>query len=613
MKKLLIIALFGLSPVYAQTYDEARAGIAAGDDILQYKALQTHALYPYLAERFYRQQLHRDSEIVALFDRYFSAPPIKALHNRWIKDSYQRGNFNQIVRYYYHTGDKAANCLYRDAQLQLGNRQAALENIEQLWLSPRSISSACDTVFTQWSGSTSPTYLLKRARLAYHAGNVAFAERLANKVSGVDAETIRRFAMFYRYPTDLLEVSAESLTATRLARDLLPKALLQLVRKDSSRYAAFAMQFALPMQDNAEYQTVLGQLTGYLANRQDPQTQYAYGLLQNPDKTATRAVIRYLVGARQWQTLAQLINPDSSDTMAQYWLGRALENIGKNPQKAYAKAAKTRSYYGFLAADKLGQAYQLNAESIQPDATVQKNLNHNTVLVRAKLLLQYGEPILARKEILLLAKHMQPYTQQQLAYWLDQNNFSFEAIYVLGKIRKWNDISIRFPTPYNHQVQAANRLTGTPVTWIYAILRQESSMNPRAVSRAKAKGLMQLIPSTARRMADDLQLSLYGDAIFDPSVNTKLGAKYLADMFERFGNIALASAAYNAGPRRVEQWLASNELTDMPLWVEQIPFNETRKYVKRILEYQQVYAHHLGETIPRVSEIMQGRTSDNSG
>ncbi len=94
---------------------------------------------------------------------------------------------------------------------------------------------------------------------------------------------------------------------------------------------------------------------------------------------------------------------------------------------------------------------------------------------------------------LLLAKHMQPQTQRQLAYWLDKNNFSFEAIYILGKIREWNDIDVRFPTPYNSQVQAANRLTGTPVTWIYAILRQESSMNPRAVSRSKAKGLMQLI------------------------------------------------------------------------------------------------------------------------
>ncbi len=76
-------------------------------------------------------------------------------------------------------------------------------------------------------------------------------------------------------------------------------------------------------------------------------------------------------GTRQWQPITQLINADSADAMALYWLGRALENIGKNPQKAYAKAAKTRSYYGFLAADKLGQAYQLNAESIQPDATVQ--------------------------------------------------------------------------------------------------------------------------------------------------------------------------------------------------------------------------------------------------
>ncbi len=196
--------------------------------------------------------------------------------------------------------------------------------------------------------------------------------------------------------------------------------------------------------------------------------------------------------------------------------------------------------------------------------------------------------------------------QRQLTYWLHKNGFHFEAIYILGKARDWNDIDVRFPAPYNRQVAAASQRTGTDATWIYAIMRQESSMNRFAKSNAKARGLMQLIPSTARRMANDTGLSLSGGGIYYADINTILGAEYLAQMFAKYGNIALASAAYNAGPGRVNRWQL-RDMDDMPIWVEKIPFNETRRYVKRILEYQQVYAKHLGKKIPTVTERLNGR------
>ncbi|MBS9781692.1 MAG: transglycosylase SLT domain-containing protein, partial [Gammaproteobacteria bacterium] len=308
-------------------------------------------------------------------------------------------------------------------------------------------------------------------------------------------------------------------------------------------------------------------------------------------------------GSHDWAGIKRLVSPTDNNTMALYWLGRAKEKLGEDAHAIYQRAAKTRSYYGFLAADKIGQAYQFNAQPITPDSRIQRNFEKNISLIRGKLLYQMGEISSARNEILPLAKRMNKITQRQLAYWLNQQGFHHDAIYVLGKLREWNDIDIRFPTPYNVQVEAAHRLTNTEPTWIYAIIRQESSMNPRAKSRANAKGLMQLIPSTARKVARDLGLPLYGDDIYNPNINTKLGAEYLNQMYQRFGNIALASAAYNAGPGRVDKWISS-DVSDMPIWVEKIPFNETRKYVKHITEYQQVYAKHLGKQIPTITEIL---------
>lgn len=589
-------------------YFQAKAGIDNGDDIALYSNLSTHPLYPYLAATFYRRNLNRDSEITALFAKHYSAIPVKKLHNRWIEEKFNQGDYAAISQHYFHTGNETAECAYRSAQLALGNRQAALENIDWLWLKPKSVSALCDPVFAAWDKTEDSVYRLKRARLAYHAGNADFAIQLANRLPYDDPNQaiLLRFADFLKYPESLLSVSAASLTDSELARDLLPTALAKLVRIDSSRYAAFAMQFAVTMTDNSRYQAMLSKLTGYLANRSDPQAQYTYGLLSDPDKNASESLLRYLVGARDWAGIREAVSLDNNHSMALYWLGRALEQDSKDATAAYQKAAQTRSYYGFLAADKIGQAYHFDEDIIQANAKVQGQLDGNTSLQRAELLARYGDALNARREILPVAKVMNLSRKRQLAKWLSNKGFHFETIYILGQAKAWNDINVRFPTPYNRAVDNVAKLTGVDATWIYAIMRQESSMNPRANSRAKARGLMQLIPSTARLMAKNQGISLYGDDIYNPMINAQLGAAYLAKMYYRFGNIALASAAYNAGPGRVDNWSA-RDMDDMTIWVEKIPFNETRKYVKNILEYQQVYAKHLGVTIPTITERLTGR------
>lgn len=602
-KSLLIVLLSYIAHANSQSYFEAKSAIASGSDIQNFHHLKNHPLYPYLAADFYRKNPHRRNEVVTLFNRYFNAPPIRKLHNTWIKDQYDLGNYQAIAQNYYDTGDTTSNCIYRNAQLALGNRQAAFERIENIWFSQKSTASQCDMIFSQWPQSGKSSMLKKRALLAYNAKNTQLAERLASRMTGRDANTIQLFSRLLRNPEEMLQYPASMLSSTALHKQMLPKALAQLVRKDSSRYASFATQFARQLQTNKDYQLVLSKLVGYLANRQDPQIQSVYAAMKKPSTKATESLLRYLVSREDWHAIQRLIKPSNHSAMGLYWLGRAMEKRGKNPKAIYQKAAQTRSYYGFLAADKIGIPYHFEESPIIPSATTQSNFNKNNVLQRGKTLYQYGEPVLARKEILPFAKRLSRENQRQLAYWLSKNGFHHDAIYVLGKLRDWNDINVRFPTPFNRQVQAAHRLTGTDLTWIYAIIRQESSMNTRAVSRARAKGLMQLIPSTARLMAKDLGLSLYGGSIFDPETNTKLGANYLSKMHQRFGNIALASAAYNAGPGRVEQWLG-NGLGDITVWIERIPFDETRKYVKHITEYQQVYAKHLNIQIPRITNIL---------
>jgi soluble lytic murein transglycosylase len=151
-------------------------------------------------------------------------------------------------------------------------------------------------------------------------------------------------------------------------------------------------------------------------------------------------------------------------------------------------------------------------------------------------------------------------------------------------------------------VQAATRASVDPF-FVAAVVREESSFHPQARSRVGARGLMQLMPDTARPMAQARRLAFKdGDALDDPAVNLELGTAFLATLLRDFGDARLATAAYNAGPTRVREWWAARRSDDLDVWVEQIPFNETRAFVKRVMlswdEYRRVYGGSLSASAP---------------
>ncbi len=607
-KYFVIIFILCCSQGSAQNYLNAKSAIIAGAELQSYQHLKKQPLYPYLAGVFYQQNPQRLDEAVELFKDYFNAPPIKKLLNQWARQQYEKGNYQSLVQHYYDTGDVPVNCLYREAQLKLGNTRAAFDKIENIWFSSQSISPQCDAVFAQWQPAKQAGLLKKRAVLLYLSGDSQRAKAMVAQLNDSESNTIKRFANLLEYPEMIETTPTAQLVKTPLERKLLPKILYKLIQIDASRYASLIIRLVKKNLNDRAFQAVLSRLTSVLSGRQNTQAKKAYAVNPKPSKRAMEDLLHYLIKNEDWRAIEQLIKPNEQRAMGLYWLARAMEKNGKNARSIYRQLAKKRSYYGFLAADKLGYAYRFEAKPIRAAYRVQNDFKQNANLQRGKALYQYGESTLARREMLPLAKKMSRERQRQLAYWLSHNGFHHDAIYVLGKLRDWDDIYTRFPTPFKQQVRTASQLTHVGLPWIYAIMRQESSMNPLAISRAKAKGLMQLIPSTANLMAKDLGIPLYGQEIFNPEINIKLGANYLAEMYQRFGNKALSAAAYNAGPHRVEKWLA-NDTDDMTIWVEKIPFRETRKYVKHVLEYQQVYAKHLKLKIPRLTTILTENVS----
>ena len=217
-------------------------------------------------------------------------------------------------------------------------------------------------------------------------------------------------------------------------------------------------------------------------------------------------------------------------------------------------------------------------------------------IIRAREFFARGEYVNARREWYhaeRLFSREELIAQAALARQMD---WYFPAIRGISKAQHWDDLEIRFPLAYREPIVEQARLRQLNSTWVYAITRQESGFMTDARSHAGALGLMQLMPATARETARryDIPLGNTNDVLL-PERNIALGTAYLSQLYDLFeGNRVLASAAYNAGPGRVRQWTRDMPALPSDIWIETIPFDETRNYVQSVLTYGVIYGEKLG-------------------
>src|SRR6185436_13914327 len=167
--------------------------------------------------------------------------------------------------------------------------------------------------------------------------------------------------------------------------------------------------------------------------------------------------------------------------------------------------------------------------------------------------------------------------------------FDWLSHYPAGRWREaWE---IAYPRAFADVVEREAKKNGIPAALAYAVMREESAFDPEAVSPARAYGLMQLIVPTAKKVARGVGIACDESLLARPETNVALGCRFLADLRARFPNSPhLAVSAYNAGPGAPVRWVASRESDDFDLWVEQIPYEETRRYTKRVLASYAAYA-----------------------
>jgi soluble lytic murein transglycosylase len=290
-----------------------------------------------------------------------------------------------------------------------------------------------------------------------------------------------------------------------------------------------------------------------------------------------------------------------------YWHARAVAATAGADAAAplFGEIAGLRDYYGYLAADHLQRGYSLNARPSPDDVRAQAEMAGESGFIRAHELFVCDMADEAALEWAAGLSGADSAAKIQAAHLAARWGWYAQSIATLAQAGEWDDVRLRYPRPYADVVADASRLADVPADWIWGVMRQESLFRRDAVSRADARGLMQMLPSTAAAVARRWRLPPpLKDALFEPSTAVPLGAAYMRELLDRHaGQLALSLAAYNAGPAAVARWLPPKSM-DADVWVESIPYTETRAYVQHILEHIVALAWVGGAEPPRLAALL---------
>ena len=579
--------------------------------------LADYPLYPYLIYAEHRRRLANltPAKLIRFEEDYQDTPLPALLRRQWLNLKAARQQWYDFLKGYQKDNSISRQCHYLNALIHTGRRVIAHRQVPELWLSGRNRPKACDPVFNDWiaHGKLTPGLLRQRTRLAMAAGSTKLVRHLAKRMSARDKRFARTWLKMMAKPSLLLD-GKQHLPRHKL-RDLAYAPILaKLIREDSAgvlkQWPALTKRLALPA---ATRQQLARKLGFRLLSDKHPQALEFLDRLDLPsdDIKLHERRLRAAIATRDWPRLLRWLRalPEQARETERwrYWRARALEAVGieAEAKKLYAKVARERSYYGFLAADRIGADYNLLNNPVAVSEASLADIEDAPALARMRELYALNRATDARREWREFTADMPVARLQAAAKLAQHQGWLDRAIFTLARTGYWDDLELRFPLRHRDTIRDQAERNDLDDAWVFAVVRQESAFMHDARSRTGATGLMQLMPATARLIARELKRKKPRRAdLLKAETNIALGTGYLNKVKRQLGDsIVLATAAYNAGPHRVKRWLPEIA-TDADIWVESIPFHETRGYVRRVMSYLILYEMRLGRTHSAISERM---------
>lgn len=625
VKRMLLISMVSVlsAPVVAnvdtrllqqrQLFQDAENALNLGR-ISQYQQLEQqlrdYPLYSYLQYNEIKRNLGQSNykSIHRYLQEYPGTPLATRLQYSWLKSLARQRQWQTLIDNFYYTTDKSLQCDFAQALIAVNQQERAFSVLEGIWLTGKSLPNNCDNPIDVWhkSGGLTQEMVWERIRLTMQSRNSQLALYLSKYLNSEDQFWVRMWAKARRDPNFVMQIHDRFKSQdTQQLRWVLADGIRRMSITDAPSAAQLWYEWRNDFKfSDVEKDRIERRLTLALV-KEDPDAGKAWLAQLDLDTEHERVNDLYVLNAfmdQDWDTALEWLDrfddKEKQTDRWRYWHGRALEGLGRleEARSVYLLNADARSYYGFLSADRAGMTYQFDHRPISYQAAELSRVEKIPAIERARELYALNRVVDARREWNFALQSLdkpQMLAAAQLAsdwHWHDR------AIVTLAQAEYWDDLEKRFPLAHRELVMNHARQQRINPAWAFAIIRQESAFTDDARSHAGAMGLMQLLPRTAREVARSLQMRFQRNDLLDAGTNVRLGINYLKNVKDKFkGNDVLATAAYNAGGFRVSQWLPKDGIIPADVWVETVPFHETRDYLQRVMTYTVIYEQRLGQ------------------
>ena len=593
----------------------ARAQLAAGDNAGFKRSLEALKAYP-LHDYLLFEQLQRrfagarpSSDDIGALNDFEKRTGHKVLTRRLTRTLQSRlaatGQWKLFLGLRQSRLAAGMPCTTLRAKYETDQLEGFDEQVIEQWVKPSMPAAVCADVIAQIEQEHTPPLaaIWERIYQAMEANKPEYAKAMLGYLSTSDRKRVQDWIDAQNNPQTLL-LSGALNENTVFNRRIIADLVVDWSREDTLA----AVEHWLSIRGNytfyeERYYDTQRALVMRAAYRRMPEAQgwLADTEERSDDLELAEWRVRTALLAEDWpavlDTVERLPAAEQEEDHWAYWVARAHEQLGRadEARSIYTGLAKLQSYHGFLAADRLGVEYAIYDEPIKPEPELLELLRTDPALVRAREFNLVHLENESRREWNNWLEGRAPVEAAASAVLATEWEMYDRAIYSAARSgEEWRRaITLRFPLLYRAEVAQASTTYSIEPAWVYGVMRRESAYIRDVRSGAGAIGLMQLMPRTAQYVANlQGQKDWQGD-LTDATTNIELGTHYLRYVMDKFDDHqVLATAGYNAGPHRVDQWLNESEI-EADIWIDTIPFTETRRYVRAVMAYAAIYEYQL--------------------
>jgi soluble lytic murein transglycosylase len=585
-----------------RTYSKRRVDDLEGE----IHSLAEYPLYPYLL----RLQIERTMslktkrEVRQFLDDYAGQPVSYGLRYQWL-NYLARHNHQQTFLGDYREGMGAKlTCTALNYRLNQGEEAAiVLKEVDALWLHGQSQPDECDPLFAKWkkAGMMTPHSVIQRIEIAAKEGNRSIINYLKRQLPRDKQYLADAWLAVTRDVSRVSRANLFPLKNKAQEAEVIVWALEKLAwRKPELAAGVYTQYLNKGLFSQAQQHVALRAIALSFTLDRLPQ---AHEWLEKADTDGASEDIKlwhvaHLLRTQKWQEVVDVINSApihlQQEENYRYWKARALEMLGQSMQATvlYQELAEERHYYGFMASAHIGEIPSLSHSPAPKDISAMSAVARTPATLRAVEFFRLGRNTSARREWYYLLSHIPDSRVTDAGILAYEWGLYDQAITSFARSGYWDDVERRFPLAFDDVFSQKSQAHNISKSLAMAIARRESSFRTDAISSVGAAGLMQLMPGTARYVAQE---KVTRNALFNANDNIEYGMQYLRYLMDKLNNNpVLVSASYNAGWRKVLEWLPANEALPVDIWIENIPYKETRAYVKAVMAYQHIYDMQLG-------------------